>query len=147
MLAGKTDSPEFTTVFRINFTVGGQIVWHACHGGMTLGLDRQVKNERVAGLDAVFHEETVAHGVVGDIVFHPQVIGAVHGDAAVKGIVDGRVPDVLTIPACANQVPVNRIAGQFHMLPHAIEFDALDIHLAGDHRHDVSTEIRLKRIF
>src|SRR5210317_1129522 len=96
MPAGKTDIPEFTAVFSINLTVGGQIVWHTFHGGMTLGLNRQVFNERVAGLDAIFHEETMAHGVVGDIVFYLQVIGAVHGHTAVEGVVDGRIPEVLS---------------------------------------------------
>jgi hypothetical protein len=65
---------------------------------MTLGLDRQVADELVAGLDAVFEEEAVAHGVVGHVVLDAQVVGAVHGHAAVEGVVDGGVPDVLALP-------------------------------------------------
>ena len=46
----------------------------------------------------------------------------------------------------ADQVPVDRIAGQSHVLAHAIELDALDIHLASDHRHDVPAEVGLFRV-
>ena len=49
--------------------------------------------------------------------------------------------------AVADQMPVKRVAGQFHVLAHAVQLDALDIHLAGNHRHDVATEVRLQRIF
>ena len=58
--------------------------------------------------------------------------------------IDG-VLDVL--PLCvADQVPVDRIAGQSHVLAHAIEFDALDKHLASDHRHDVPAVEGLFRV-
>ena len=39
-----------------------------------------------------------------------------------------------------DQMPVDRIAGQMHVLAHAIELDARDIHLARDHGHHVSAE-------
>ena len=55
---------------------------------MALGLDGQVVHELVVVLDAVFHEEAVADGVVGHIVFNAKEIRAVHGHAAVVGIVD-----------------------------------------------------------
>ena len=59
---------------------------------------------------------------------------------------DGGVPDVLA-PGFADQMPVNRIARQLHVLTHAIELDAFDVHLAPGHRHDVPAEVRLERIF
>ncbi len=43
-------------------------------------------------------------------------------------------------------MPVDRIAGQLQVLAHAIELDALDEHLARDHRHDVAAEEGLFRI-
>ena len=46
----------------------------------------------------------------------------------------------------ADQMPVDRIAGERHVLAHAIELDALDKHLARDHRHDVPAEEGLFRI-
>jgi hypothetical protein len=46
----------------------------------------------------------------------------------------------------ADQVPVDRIAGQRQVLAHAIELDALDIHLAPGHRHDVPAEVGLFRV-
>ena len=64
-------------------------------GRMALGLDRQVADKLVAGLDAVFEEEAVTHVVVGHVVLDLQVVRAVHGHAAVVGVVDRRVPDVL----------------------------------------------------
>ena len=106
---------------------------------MTLDLDRQVVHELVAVLDAVFEEEAVTDDVVGHVVLDPHVIRAMHGHAAVVGVVDGRVLDVLAL-GIADQMPVDRIAGQLQVLTHAIELDALDIHLAGDHRHDVAAE-------
>jgi hypothetical protein len=112
---------------------------------MALGLDGQVPDELVAVLDAVFHEEAVADGVVGDVVLDAQVVRAVHGHAAVEGVVDGRVADVLARHV-AGQMPVEGIAGELQMLPHAIELDAFDEHLAGDHRHDVAAEVGLRRI-
>ena len=64
---------------------------------MALGLDRQVVNELVAVLDAVFEEEAVTDGVVGHVVLDAQVIRAMHGHAAVVGVVDRGVPDVLAL--------------------------------------------------
>ena len=66
-------------------------------GRVALGLDCQVMDKLIAGLDAVFHEEAVAHGVVGDVVLHLQVIGAVHRHAAIESVVDGRVANVLAL--------------------------------------------------
>ena len=55
---------------------------------MALGLDCQVLDELVAVLDAVFEEEAVADGVVGHVVLDAQEVRAVHGHAAVVGVVD-----------------------------------------------------------
>jgi hypothetical protein len=96
-------------------------------------------------LDAVFHEEAVADGVVGDVVLDAQVMRAVHGHAAVEGVVDRGVADVLARHV-TGQMPVERVAGELQVLPHAIELHALDEHLARDHRHDVAAEVRLLRI-
>ncbi len=106
---------------------------------MTLGLDRQVVDELVAVLDAVFHEEAVTDGVVGHVVFNVQVVGAMHGHAAAVGVVNRGVLDVLPFRV-ADQMPVDRIPGQRQVLTHAIELDALDIHVARGHRHDVAAE-------
>ena len=46
----------------------------------------------------------------------------------------------------ADQMPVDRIAGQRHVLAHAIQLDARDEHLARRHRHDVAAEVGLFRI-
>ncbi len=64
---------------------------------MALDLDGQVVHELVAVLDAVFEEEAVTDDVVGHVVLDPQVVGAVHRHAAVVGVVDGRVLDVLAL--------------------------------------------------
>ena len=96
---------------------------------MALGLDRQVADELVAVLDAVFEEEAVADGVVGDVVLDAQVVGAVHGHAAVVGVVDRGVLDVLAL-RLPHQVPVDRVARQRQVLAHAVQFDACDVHLA-----------------
>jgi hypothetical protein len=110
---------------------------------MTLDLDSQIFDKLVAVLDAIFHEETVADDVVGDVVLDPQVIGAMHCHAAVVGVVNGRVPDVLPFTAVAYKMPVNRVAGKFQVLPHTIKLNPLDIHFAGDHCHDVTAEVGL----
>ena len=55
------------------------------------------------------------------------------------------VPDVLPLRV-ADQMPVDRIAGESHVLAHSIEFDALDKHLASDHRHDVPAVEGLFRV-
>ena len=81
----------------------------------------------------------MAHGVVGHVVLYPQVVRAMHGHAAVVGVVDGRVLDVLAL-RIADQVPVNRAAGQRQVLSHAVQLDALDEHLARCHGHDVAAE-------
>ena len=112
---------------------------------MALGLDRQVADVLVAGLDAVFEEEAVTDGVVGHVVLNLQVVRAMHGHAAVVGVVDRGVPDVLPF-AIADQMPVDRIPGQRQVLAHAIELDALDKHLARAHRHHVPAEERLFRV-
>jgi hypothetical protein len=106
---------------------------------MTLGLDPEVADKLVAVLDAVFHEEAVTDGVVGDVVFNAQEIRAVHGHTAVVGVVDRGVLDVLPLRV-ADQMPVDRIAGLGQMLAHAIELDARDIHPARGHRHDVTAQ-------
>ena len=63
-------------------------------GRMTLGLDRQVADKLGCRLDAVFEEEAVPDGVVGHVVLNLQVVRAMHGHAAVVGVVDRGVPDV-----------------------------------------------------
>ena len=93
--------------------------------GMALGQDRQVVDELVAVLDGVFEEEAVADGVVGHVVLHPHVVGAVHRHAAAVGVVDRGVLDVLPLPV-ADDVPVDRIAGQVHVLAHPVQLDAGD---------------------
>ena len=141
-LAGEADRPHRRPILgRIGeLAVGGEVDRHAVQCRMTLGLDRQVPDEGVAVLDPVFEEEAVADGVVGDVVLHPQVVGAVHRHAAVVGVVDRGVLDILAL-AVAQQVPVDRIAGQMHVLAHAIELDAGQIHPGAGHRHDVAAEI------
>jgi hypothetical protein len=69
-----------------------------------------------------------------------------HGDAAVVGVVDGGVLDVLALAAVAHQMPVDGIAGKRQVLTHASELDAFDEHLARDHRHDVAAEEGLLRV-
>ena len=96
-------------------------------------------------LDAVFEEEAVTDGVVGHVVLNLQVVRAMHGHAAVVGVVDRGVPDVLPF-AIADQMPVDRIPGQRQVLAHAIELDALDKHLARAHRHHVPAEEGLFRV-
>ena len=112
---------------------------------MALDLDGQVVDELVTVLRAVFEEEAVTDGVVGHVVLHAQEVRAMHGHAAVVAVVDRGVADVL--PLCvADQVPVDRIAGKSQVLAHAIELDALDKHLAPDHRHHVPAEEGLFRV-
>ena len=67
-----------------------------------------------------------------------------HGHAAVVGVVDRGVPDVLPF-GIADQMPVDRIPGKRQVLAHAIELDALDKHLARAHRHHVPAVERLFR--
>ena len=55
------------------------------------------------------------------------------------------VLDVLALRV-AHQMPVDRIAGQRHVLAHAVQLDALDEHLARRHGHDVAAEEGLCRI-
>src|SRR5436190_16237033 len=43
-------------------------------GRMALGLNRQVVDVLVAGLDAVFEEEAVTNGVVGHVVLYLQIV-------------------------------------------------------------------------
>ena len=109
---------------------------------MALGQDRQVVDELVVVLHAVFEEEAVTNVVVGHVVFNVQVICAMHGHAAAVGVVNRRVLDVLPL-RIADQMPMDRIPGQMHVLTHAIEFDTLDKHLASVHRHDVAAKERL----
>ena len=92
---------------------------------MALGLDGQVVHVLVAVLDAVFEEEAVTDGVVGHVVLDVHVVRAMHRDAAVVGVVDGGVLDVLALRV-ADQMPVDGIARQLQVLTHAIELDALD---------------------
>ena len=82
---------------------------------MALDLDGEVAHELVAGLDAVFQEEAVAHGVVGHVALNAQIVGAMHCDAAAECVVNGGVPDVLAF-AITHQMPVDGIAGQRHVL-------------------------------
>src|SRR5690606_40163543 len=89
--------PESATVLGINLTVCGQVDRHAFPRRMTLGLNRQVPDEFVTGFDAVFQKEAVAHDVVSHVVLVSQLVGAVVGHAAVEGLMDGRVPDVLPL--------------------------------------------------
>ena len=73
-----SDSPLARGWLARRSRVGWHLTWIA-----------RLLDELIAGLDAVFHEETVAHGVVGHVVLHLQVVGAVHRHAAIEGIVDG----------------------------------------------------------
>ena len=114
-------------------------------GRMTLGLDRQVVDKLVAVLDAVFHEEAVTDGVVGHVVFNAQEVRAMHGHAAVVGVVNRGVPDVLPL-GISDEMPMDRIPGKRQVLTHAIQLDALDIHVARRHRHDMTAEERLFRV-
>jgi hypothetical protein len=123
----------------------GEVCRHARRVRMTLGQYPQVVHELVAVLHGVFEEEAVTNVVVGHVVFNAQVIGAVHGHATAVGVVDRGVLDVLTL-GVADQMPVDRIPGQMHVLAHAIELDAGDIHPARGHRHDVSAEECLVRV-
>ena len=90
----------------------------ARQGRMTLGLDAEIVDELVARLDRVFEEEAVTDGVEGHVVLDPDVVGAVHRHAAAVGVVDRRVADVLAL-AVADEVPVDRVAGERQVLPHA----------------------------
>ena len=110
--------------------------------GMAFGQHAQVVNELVAVLDGVFEEEAVTHIVVGHVVLHPHVVGAMHRHAAAVGVVNRRVLDILPL-GVADEVPVDRVAGQMHILTHMIELDARDIHLGPGHRHDMPAEIGL----
>ncbi len=43
-------------------------------------------------------------------------------------------------------VPVDRVAGQVHVLAHAGQLDAGDVHLGPGHRHDMAAEVGLLRV-
>ena len=60
-------------------------------------------------------------------------------------VVDGGVLDVLALRV-THQMPVDRIAGQRHVLAHAVQLDTRDEHLARRHGHDVAAEVGLRRI-
>ena len=120
----------------------GEVCRDARRVRMALGQDPQVVDELVAVLHGVFEEEAVTNVVVGHVVFNVQVICAMHGHAAAVGVVNRGVLDVLPL-RIADQMPVDRIPGQMHVLTHAIELDALDKHLAPAHRHDVAAKERL----
>ena len=144
--AGHAGLPDGLTT-SADFAVGSEIDRYAGLAHVALHLDRQVVHVLIAGLDAVFEEETVTNDVVSHVVFHAHVVGAMHGDAAVEGVVDRGVLDVLAFAGFAHQMPVNRIARQFKMLTHAIELNTVDEHFARHHRHDVTTEESLGCIF
>ena len=80
-------------------------------GRMALGQDRQVADELVAVLHAVFEEEAVTDVVVGHVVFNAQVIRAMHGHAAAVGVVNRGILDVLPL-RIADQMPMDRIPGK-----------------------------------
>src|SRR5690606_10998418 len=123
-------------------SVGGEVRRYAVQCRVALGLDGQVADERVAGLDAVFHEEAVPDGVVGDVVLDQRIVGAVHRHAAAVAVVDRRVPDVLP-RRIAGEVPVHRVARQRQVLTHAGQLDARDPHARARHGHDVPAEVGL----
>ena len=109
---------------------------------MALGQDPQVVDELVAMLHGVFEEEAVPDGVVGDVVLDAHVIGAMRRRSrnGCRCRESRGVLDVLAFPI-AHQMPVDRIPGEVHVLAHAIELDAGDIHLTRDHSlHHVSAE-------
>ncbi len=83
--------------------------------------------------------------VVGHVVLNAQEVRAVHRHAAAVRVVDGGVLDVLALRV-THQMPVDRIAGQRHVLAHAIQLDTRDEHLARCHGHDVAAEVGLRRI-
>ncbi len=99
-------------------------------------------HELVVVLHAVLQEEAVTNIVVGHVVLNVQRNCAMHGHAAAVGVVNGRVLDVLPL-RIADQMPMDRIPCQMHVLTHAIELDAIDKHLAPAHRHDVAAKQRL----
>ena len=80
-------------------------------------------NKPVIVLDTVFHEEAMPHGVVGDIVLNAQEVGAMHGHAAVVGVVNCGVPDVLPLHVAVD-MPVDRVAGECQVLTHASQLNA-----------------------
>ncbi len=84
ILGGLAIRPDGQAVVEVRALSGcGEPGRDAGLGGMALGLDGQVVHELVAVLDAVFQEEAVTDGVVGNVVLDLQVVRAVHRHAAV----------------------------------------------------------------
>ena len=98
VLAGQAGLPDGLAILvRELSPFAARLVGHAGLGRMALDLDGEVPDELVAVLDAVFEEEAVTDDVVGHVVLDAQVVRAVHGHAAVVGVVDGGVLDVLAL--------------------------------------------------
>ncbi len=124
----------------------GEVGRHAGLGRMALGLDREVADELVAVLDAVFEEEAVTHGVVGHVVLDAQVVRAVHGHAAVVGVVDRGVLDVLALARRRPDASGSDSGPAVRCWPMRLSSTPATIHLARGHRHDVAAEEGLLRI-
>lgn len=77
--------------------------------------------------------------VIGDVVLHLYIVGAVDGDATAETVVDGCAPDVAA-GRVACLMPVDGIAGQPAGLAHVEELDLLHPGGAARHCHQVPAE-------
>ena len=65
----------------------------------------------VLGLDSIFNEVLVSHGVVCNVVLNPQMMHAMNCDSAVERVVYAVVADVRIID-CPDHVEVYRISSE-----------------------------------
>jgi hypothetical protein len=108
-----------------------------------LRIDAEIAVEHVLDLVSVLDEVAVAAAVVGGVALHQQLVGAVHGDAALKRVVN-RVAHHVRVAVVARDVKVDRIARQLARLAHVEQLGVLHAQLGGANHHDVAAPAGVK---
>jgi hypothetical protein len=88
-------------------------------------LDDEVIFNQIFSLSRILDEDSVAHGVIGNIVLNSQVVNSMNSDGSVVSVVNGVIPDVRVVN-CSNHVEMDRVSSQLEGLSNLLELSILN---------------------
>lgn len=97
----------------------------------------------VLSLSCIFNEERMAHGLIGHIIGHSQIVHSVNGACSVISMVNGIAPHVRFVDG-SYHMEMNWVSAKLECLAHISQFDvfnsANDRFISLGMKHYVGTE-------
>jgi hypothetical protein len=92
----------------------------------TLCLNNQVILDQILSLSSVFNKDSVAHGIVGNVIDDLEIVHSMESDGTIVSLMDSVIPGIGLVN-CSNHMEMNGVATQLESLTHICEFNVFNL--------------------